>query len=365
MLGRLQDIETEIAEDVWEWFGELLSRLEEPERQPGEDMLMVAKSEPLPGFVMGRLNDEAWWTMFSAGLAAKLTERLVGVGQLGAASAGRQVGFSLDWQMLLPQVLDWAREYAGALVAQVADNVRADIRRVVVDGLQSGAPWRDMRQKIEETGLPKWRAERIARTEVIRAHAKGAEAGYAASGTVRGVRWLDGQVGACPLCQELHNQVRKVGEPFYVDKFGDGLPPRHPHCRCAIAPVTLEQAKRLPEDHHLRDNRRASVAELTDRETWTQISGVRVTGERKWHWRYNHPNITGADERELFPRIIVEPTHAHPDQDDESVTVHYLRDERNHWWKAPIAMGENGERFVMTLTRDKVSKKKQREWGVD
>lgn len=363
VLGRLQDIETRIAEDVWEWFGELLSGLEEPKRPVG--LVSMAKAEPpLPGFVMGRLNDETWWMMFNAILAEKLKQRLLDAARLGAASAGRQVGISLDWQMLLPQVLDWAREYAGALVTQVSDNVRADIRQAVVDGLQAGASWRDIRQKIEETGLPKWRAERIARTEVVRAHAKGAEAGYEASGTVRGVRWLDGQAGACSLCRQLHNQVRRLDQPFYVDRFGDGLPPRHPHCRCAVAPVTLDEVKRLPEDHPLRDNRRASVAELTDRETWTEISGVRITGERKRHWRYKHPDITGVNEQEVFPRIVVKPTHAHLDRDDESVTVHYFRDEHNRWWKAPIATGKNGERFVMTLTRDKVSKKKQREWGI-
>lgn len=350
-------MEAWIAEDVWEWFEELLSGLEESEG-------MIKAELPLPGFVMGRLGNENWWTVFNAQLAGKLQQRLIDAAQLGVASAGRQLDISLDWQMLLPQVLSWAREHAGALVSQVSDNIRTDIRQIVINGLQTGQSWREMRERIQELGLPKWRAERIARTEVIAAHAHGAQAGYEASGTVRGMRWLDGQVEACPLCRQLHNQVRRLGEPFYMGKFGDGLPPRHPHCRCAIAPVTLDEVKRLSENHPLRDNRRASVAELTDRETWTEISGARITGERRRHWQHKHPDITSADEQEVFPRIIVEPTHVQPDRKEKNVAVHYFRDKQNRWWKVPIAVDENGERFVMTLTRDKVSKKKQMEWSV-
>lgn len=347
---------------MWEWFGVLLSILSEPEQQAGEEVL---KSErPLPGFVLMRLNDEEWWIVFRASLSAKLAEKFRQAARLGVSSSSRQLGIVLDWQMILPQVLDWAREYAGMLVTQVSDNIRADIRRIVVEGLQAGEPWRNIRERIQEIGLPRWRAERIARTEVIRAHAQGAKAGYEASGTVRGLRWLDGQVGACPVCQELHEQVRKLDEPFYEDKFGDGLPPRHPNCRCAIAPVTLEQVKRMPEDHPLRDNRRESVAELTDRETWTRVSGVRVTGERKWHWRYRQPKITSANEQEILPEIIATPTHVQPGRGSENITVHYLNDWFGRWWKVPIAVDESGERFVMTFTRDKISKKKQREWGI-
>lgn len=297
-------MEAWIAEDVWEWFGELLSGLEEPEEPEG----MMKAEPPLPGFVMGRLGDENWWTVFNAQLAAHLQRRLVDAARLGVVSAGRQLGISLDWQMLLPQVLNWAREHAGALVRQVSDNIRADIRQIVVDGLQSGVTWREMRERIQELGLPKWRAERIARTEVITAHTQGARVGYEASGTVRGLRWLDGQVNACPLCRQLHNQTRRLGEPFYTGKFGNGLPPRHPHCRCAIAPVTLDEVKRLPADHPLRDNRRTSIAELTDRETWTEVGGVIVSGQARRHWQYRHSgqfDIRRAEE--ILPYLLNSP----------------------------------------------------------
>lgn len=84
------------------------------------------------------------------------------------------------------------------------------LTRLAEPGLQAGESWRNIRERIQEIGLPKWRAERIARTEVIRAHVEGAKAGYVANGIVRDLRWLDGQVEACPVCQELHEQVRKL-----------------------------------------------------------------------------------------------------------------------------------------------------------
>lgn len=148
-------------------------------------------------------------------------------------------------------------------MAEIDDDLRGSVNRAVVEAVQAGQSWQTVRDGLADL-FPRGRAERIARTEVIRAGAQGALAGYEESGTVRGVRWLDGQPGACPLCQELHNQVRPLGQPFYSDKFGDGLPPRHPHCRCAVAPITLDEVRRLPQNHPLRQDYRQGVQDITD-----------------------------------------------------------------------------------------------------
>jgi hypothetical protein len=94
----------------------------------------------------------------------------------------------------------------------------------------------------------------------------------------------------------LHNKTVRLGEKFYIDPaFGDGLPPRHPHCRCAISPLTLDQVKYLPSDHPLRDNTRNRVQDLTDWQTTAQINGFSVTGERRWHYIRRH--FTGYQDR--------------------------------------------------------------------
>lgn len=189
------------------------------------------------------------------------------------------------------------------MVSGIMPDLQMGISQIVTNGLSEGKTVYQIRDEIaalrdneEQTVFPQWHATRIARTEVIRAHAQGAKISYEKSGVVRGMRWLDGQTGACPKCRELHNKTIRLEEIFYNDpKFGDGLPPRHPHCRCAVAPVTLDQVKYLPADHPLRDNRRNSIQELTDWQTETQVGEFTVTGERRWHYIRRH--FTGYEGR--------------------------------------------------------------------
>lgn len=260
----------------------------------------MAKDEPLPGFLLARLNDSTWWQMWSARLAELLTSSLLESLKVGAQTAGRQLEMKLSWDYIQPAALNWARENAGKLVSGILPDVQAGISQIVTAGMGEGKTMYQIRDEIaalkdaeDQAIFPEWRATRIARTEVIRAHAQGAKLGYEASGVVRGMRWLDGQSNACPKCSALHNKVIRLGEKFYVDpKFGDGLPPRHPHCRCAVAPVTLDQVKHLPADHPLRDDRRGKIEDVTDVNAYTEVGGVRVTGERLRHVQYKHPEIS-------------------------------------------------------------------------
>ncbi|RLC74988.1 MAG: hypothetical protein DRI81_12895, partial [Chloroflexi bacterium] len=134
-------------------------------------------------------------------------------------------------------------------------------------------------------------------------------AGYESTGTVRGLQWLDGQAGTCEECRALNGKVVRIGEKFYNDPaFGDGLPPRHPHCRCAVKPITLDQAQRLPEGHSLREDRRNSIAELTDRDTYTEIVGIRITGQQRRYWRLRHRgqfDLKRAEE--MLPELLTSP----------------------------------------------------------
>ncbi len=274
--------------DLMRWFTQFLADLVGIEK--------LAKDETLPGFILARLNDQVWWKTWSEKLAEILSSNMLSALRAGIQSAERQLQVKLSWDYIQPAAIEWARQNAGKLVVGILPDIQTGISQIVTAGLGEGKTMYQIRDEIaalkdteEQTIFPEWRATRIARTEVIRAHAQGAKLGYQESGVVRGMRWLDGQTGACPKCRELHNKVVRLGERFYIDpKFGDGLPPRHPHCRCAVAPVTLDQVKYLPVDHPLRDNRRNSIQELTDWQTETQIGKFTVTGERRWHYIRRH-----------------------------------------------------------------------------
>jgi SPP1 gp7 family putative phage head morphogenesis protein len=282
----------------------------------------ITKDEPLPGFILARLNDETWWSTWSENLVRLLLGNLLDAARLGITTATRQLRIKLSWDYLQPTVLDWARQYVGLLISQITSDIRNSITRYIVNGLSTGRTVYEIRDEIAELRddkdnhiFPEWRATRIARTEIIRAHAQGALVGYKSSGVVRGIRWLDGQSGACPKCRELHNKIVRLDEGFYMDpKFGDGLPPRHPHCRCAIAPITLDQVKYLPIDHPLRINERNNIQELTDWQTKTQINGFTITGERRWHYIRRHfmgyegrpPQVKDLERAEIMLEQILQ-----------------------------------------------------------
>lgn len=287
----LERVEEELQRALVRWFAEFLEDL--------TGIAKVTKDEPLPGFLLARLNDQIWWKTWSEKLAEILTSNILSAARAGIQSAGRQLGMNLSWDYIQPAAVEWARQNAGKLVTGILPDIQTGISQIVTVGLSEGKTIYQIRDEIadlkdnqEQTIFPDWRAARIARTEVIRAHAQGAKLGYQESGVVRGMRWLDGQTGACPKCKELHNKTIRLGEKFYIDpKFGDGLPPRHPHCRCAIAPVTLDQVKYLPADHPLRDNRRNNIEEITDVQAYTEVGGIRITGERLRHAQFGHPEV--------------------------------------------------------------------------
>lgn len=342
----LERVEGELRDALLEWFANFL-----------EDLIGTAKifkDEPLPGFILARLNNRIWWQTWSEKLLQILVGGMLNAGKAGVQTAARQLGIDLSWNYLQPAVIDWAREQAGKLISDILPDIQVGISQIVTAGLSEGKTVYQIRDEIaalkddrEQIVFPEWRAARIARTEVIRAHAQGARAGYLESGVVRGMRWLDGQSGACPVCRSLHNKVVKLGEPFYIDsKFGDGLPPRHPHCRCAVAPVTLDQVKHLPLDHPLRDNRRNSIEELTDIQTYVEIDGIRITGERLRHAQFRHPESTPQMAQKLIS-LLSQNSITRPGKFNN--TRYYVQ-EAGKWWVVVIAPGENSP-FLVTFHR--------------
>lgn len=104
--------------------------------------------------------------------------------------------------------------------------------RILADGLVQGkSPHAIAKQLSDEVNLGLERAETIARTELIRAHAEGQLDAMEAMGVGQvgaAVEWATA-AGACPLCAALKGIVLKLSE-------ARGMIPRHPRCRCAWIP---------------------------------------------------------------------------------------------------------------------------------
>lgn len=117
----------------------------------------------------------------------------------------------------------------------VTNEMSTKMSRVLADGMAHGKGAREIARELSKTvsGLTKERALRIARTEIVNAHAEGQldsleemgieEVGADVEFTTAG----DGSV--CGKCQSLEGEVYTIAE-------ARGVIPVHPNCRCAWKP---------------------------------------------------------------------------------------------------------------------------------
>jgi len=80
-----------------------------------------------------------------------------------------------------------------------------------------------------------WRAERIARTELITAYNEGAKILYQSSDVVKSVKWITAKdESVCPVCSQNDGEI--VNKTRGVFPSGHSNAPAHPNCRCDIVP---------------------------------------------------------------------------------------------------------------------------------
>lgn len=117
----------------------------------------------------------------------------------------------------------------------VTDTMSLRMSRMLTDGLVAGKNPRDIADDlVDEVDIALPRAETIARTEIIRAHAEGQlqsmdDLGVEEVGVA--VEWATaGDERVCELCDSLEGVVLKIDE-------ARGMLPRHANCRCAWLPA--------------------------------------------------------------------------------------------------------------------------------
>jgi SPP1 gp7 family putative phage head morphogenesis protein len=135
---------------------------------------------------------------------------------------------------------------------------REDLRAAFQEAILAGEGVPDMTKRVNEVFgfAKKHRAERIARSEIIRASNYGAEQAYLQSGVVAEKEWIVSRdERLCPYCEPMKGRRVVVGMVFF--QRGDVLenpdpestatlkldyedifhPPLHPQCRCTLSPV--------------------------------------------------------------------------------------------------------------------------------
>lgn len=117
----------------------------------------------------------------------------------------------------------------------ITADMGAEMNRILAQGIADGRSprdvARDMRRGIEQ--IDRVRAARLARTEIIHAHAEGQLDGLERLGVdevVAEVEWLTAKDSrVCPRCSGMNGKVMLIAE-------ARGMIPLHPNCRCAWKP---------------------------------------------------------------------------------------------------------------------------------
>jgi HK97 family phage portal protein len=150
--------------------------------------------------------------------------------------------------------------------AEVRDQVKANILRIagifnqdtivalqatLTEGSTAGESLAKLKHRVEDTfsDAKGYRAERIARTESLRASNSTAERVYQESG-YKTVKWF-ANPGACKFCESMNGRTKVIGSNFLnigdvlenadgakmqVDYDNVGTPPLHPQCSCSLVP---------------------------------------------------------------------------------------------------------------------------------
>ncbi len=139
------------------------------------------------------------------------------------------------------------------------DDTLAKLNTTLAEGVQAGEGIGELKARVNDVydELDGYRAERLARTETLKASNSATLEAYRQTGYVTGMKWADNP-GACEICVELAAEdaisldetFRELGSSVdYEDENGDpqsyaidyepiDTPPVHPNCRCTIIPIS-------------------------------------------------------------------------------------------------------------------------------
>lgn len=150
-----------------------------------------------------------------------------------------------QFNVLLPEVIESIRNHVFLFVDETIQTSKLQVDEAydqtaldLADGISQGEATKSLNERIGKIFDDPMRAARIAQTEASRAMHNGQMLAAQQSGIVIGFKWLASS-DACERCLKLDGQVRKIGQPFYVDPKGGPYavvkhPPLHPHCMCAM-----------------------------------------------------------------------------------------------------------------------------------
>jgi len=175
----------------------------------------------------------------------------------GGDYAANILAMGVSFEVNRPELQAWLGKYVFEFARRVNDKTHDDLKATLSEGLMAGEHAKALQSRVAGVfeDYARYRTERIARTEAIRALNAGQEQLWRQSGVVSHVRWITSG-DACEFCREMANRTVMLGTTFWsegqqmnvqLDSGGEGrmqfsysdvsYPPLHPNCRCAVEAV--------------------------------------------------------------------------------------------------------------------------------
>ena len=175
--------------------------------------------------------------------------------QRGANKAAKELKLSLSFNMEDPDAIAYIRDHSLRLSQNKFQQIRDQIRDVLIRGLQDGKGAFAVAKDLEKNFIIQYkRAENVARTEIMGAMNWSRRHMYAKSGLVKAKQWIvtwDDRL--CPICRPMANKTAGLADYFVTE---EGLrvlePPLHPQCRCTITPVLFEEVIKTDDSFFIK-----------------------------------------------------------------------------------------------------------------
>ena len=247
---------------------------------------------------------DAWAERFQAELMP-----LMGV-QVGAGAVRGldRIGSAMNFDIQRPEVSDFIADYTYRFSVSVNSKTQADLRNIFQRAEQEGHTLSEVTTKVEQEfgGMERWRANRIARAETVRAREAGQMEAWKQSGVVQGYYWETTSGDPCQFCLETESKFGKdgmhmtFGQNFYdrgssVDSGDSSMalnysdtphPPLHPNC-CPPGTMIYTYAGMIPIEkikvgdmvltHRARPGKVTSLMHRKYHGTLVKIGRLRVT----------------------------------------------------------------------------------------
>lgn len=199
------------------------------------DIYNVVLREPLPDIFMTVME-------MSGNSAARRLKKTLRVGAVKTTTApADKASIKFEFDTTNPEAVRWVEEHATELIADISETTREQIRLIISEGFTEGRTIDEMTADLEDAVGDSVRAERIARTETMRASNEGQSQLWDQAieeGLLNGdeqKEWIvtpDDRL--CPVCEPMDGVTVGLNDDFDVE--GDAIqePPAHPNCRCTV-----------------------------------------------------------------------------------------------------------------------------------